>query len=576
MDNRTKPDNFDSLVVRPIFREEEGKWDKLMRMHHYLGFSKLPGKSLKYVALLNGQWVALLGWGAAALKSSPREKWLGWSSEQKTQRLNYVVNNQRFLILPGVQMKNLASKVLALNTKRLSVDWQAAFGHPVLLAETFVDHSRFNGTCYRAAGWLPLGKTSGYGRQGSIYYYHGETKTVFVKPLRPDAQKLLAAPFLPPEITGEKAVLDLNTVSLTSLLDYLAQVPDPRKKRGIRHKNLSVLAIAACAILSGMKSFIAIAEWASHLTQDLLKRLGCRRHPKTGVYIPPSEPTIRRLLQTVDADEVDRALGNWLSTQAIDGAIAVDGKTLKGASVDGKKVHLLSAFLQKQKITIGQVQVDKKSNEITAFRPLLEPLNLEGKIVTADAMHTQVKNAFFLVEEKKADYLFQVKQNQGSLFEAIRNLPPEVFTPKLTTLEKGHGRIEKRAIQSTTAVEGINFPYLAQVIRVYREFTDIKTGKVTTDTSFYITSLSRDKADNERLLELIRNQWSIENSLHYVRDVTFGEDRCQIKKGSAPRVLASMRNLAISLFRLHGIKNIARGLLKMVLSPREALALVGI
>jgi Transposase DDE domain. len=531
---------------------------------------------LKYVALLDGQWVALLGWGAAALKNGPREKWLGWSSEQKTQRLGYVVNNQRFLILPGVQVKNLASKVLALNTKRLAADWQAAFGYPVLLAETFVDHSRFSGTCYRAAGWLPLGKTSGYGRQGSIYYYHGETKTVFVKPLRPNAQKLLAAPFLPPEITGEEAVLDLNTVSLPSLLDYLAQVPDPRKKRGIRHKNLVVLAIAVCAILSGMKSFIAIAEWARHLTQDLLKRLGSRRHPKTGVYLPPSEPTIRRLLQTVDADEVDRALSCWLSARVTDGAIAVDGKTIKGASVDGKKVHLLSAFLQKQKITIGQVQVGKKSNEITAFRPLLEPLNLEGKIVTADAMHTQVKNAFFLVEEKKADYLFQVKQNQGSLFEAIRNLPPEVFTPKLTTLEKGHGRIEKRAIQSTTAVEGINFPYVAQVIRVYREFTDIKTGKVSTDTSFYITSRSRAKADNERLLELIRNQWSIENSLHYVRDVTFGEDRCQIKKGSAPRVLASMRNLAIALFRLHGIKNIARGLLKMVLSPQEALALVGI
>lgn len=577
--NEVKPDNLNSLLVRPIFREEADIWNKLMGTYHYLGYHHLPGKSLKYVALLNGQWVALLGWGDAALKNSCREKWLGWSLEQKTQRLSYVVNNHRFLILPGVQVKNLASKVLALNTKRLAADWQAAFGYPVLLAETFVDHSRFNGTCYRAAGWLPLGKTSGYGRQGSIYYYHGETKTVFVKPLRPDAQKLLAAPFLPPEITGEKAVLDLNTVSLTEkggLLDYLAQVPDPRKKRGIRHKNLVVLAIAVCAILSGMKSFIAIAEWANHLTQDLLKRLGCRRHPKTGVYIPPSEPTIRRLLQTVDADEVDRALGNWLSTQAIDGAIAVDGKTIKGASVDGKKVHLLSAFLQKQKITIGQVQVDKKSNEITAFRPLLEPLNLEGKIVTADAMHTQVKNALFLVEEKKADYLFQVKQNQGSLFEAIRNLPPEVFTPQLTTLEKGHGRIEKRAIQSTTAVEGINFPYVAQVIRVYREFTDIKTGKVSTDTSFHITSRSRAKADNERLLELIRNQWSIENSLHYVRDVTFGEDRCQIKKGSAPRVLASMRNLAIALFRLRGIKNIASGLLKMVLSPREALALVGI
>lgn len=551
-----------------------------MNTHHYLGFHHLPGESLKYVALLNGQWVALLGWGAAALKNGSREKWVGWSLEQKAQRLKYVVNNQRFLILPGVQIKNLASKALALNTKRLAADWQAAFGHPVLLAETFVDHSRFAGTCYRAAGWVAPGKTSGYGRSGSIYYYHGKTKTVFVKPLRPDARQLLAASFLPPEITGgEKAVLDLNTVSLEgegSLLSCLAQVTDPRKKRGIRHKNLSVLAIAVCAILSGMTGFVAIAQWAGELTQDLLKRLSCRQHPETGEYIPPSEPTIRRLLQSVNADEVDRALNRWLDKQAKDGAIAVDGKTLKGASTDGKKVHLLSAFLQKQKITIGQVQIDKKSNEITAFRPLLEPLDLEGKVVTADAMHTQVKNALFLVEEKKADYLFQVKQNQGHLYETIRNLPLDVFTPKYTTLEKGHGRIEKRVVQSTTTVEGINFPYVAQVIRIYREFTEIKTGKVSTETSYYITSVSHDKAGNERLLELVRNHWSIENSSHYVRDVTFGEDRCQIKKGSAPRVLASMRNLAIALFRLRGIKNIAMGLRGMVLNQRNALELVGI
>ncbi|MDH7577617.1 MAG: DUF4338 domain-containing protein [Bacillota bacterium] len=190
---------------------------------------------------------------------------MGWSLEQKTQRLNFVVNNQRFLILPGVNIKNLASKVLTLNTKRLAADWQAAFGYPVLLAETFMDHSRFAGTCYRAAGWLPLGKTSGYGRQGSIYYYyHGEAKTVFVRSFRPDAKKLLPAPFLSPEITGgKKAVLDLNTVPLEGkggLLSYLAQVPDPRKKRGIRHKNLAVLAIAICAILSGMTGFVAIAE----------------------------------------------------------------------------------------------------------------------------------------------------------------------------------------------------------------------------------------------------------------------------------------------------------------------------
>ncbi|MDD4239594.1 MAG: DUF4338 domain-containing protein [Desulfotomaculaceae bacterium] len=141
-------------------------------------------------------------WGTSAFKSGHREKWIGWSQEQKTKRLIFVVNNQRFLVLPGIQIKNLASKVLALNAIRLPADWLAIHGHLALLAETFVDYSRFAGTCYRAAGWLPLGQTSGYGRKGDIYYYHGETKTIFVKPMHKDVQKILSAPFLPPEFAG--------------------------------------------------------------------------------------------------------------------------------------------------------------------------------------------------------------------------------------------------------------------------------------------------------------------------------------------------------------------------------------
>lgn len=571
-------------MVRLITPNEEDKWNNLMSTHHYLGFHSktLPGKALKYVALLNGQWVALLGWGSAALKNSNREKWIGWSLEQKKRRLKYVVNNQRFLILPGIEVKNLASKVLALNTKRLSNDWKAAYGHPVLAVETFVDHNRFKGTCYRAAGWVPLGKTSGFGRKSGIYYYHGETKTVFLKPLYKDAFVLLAAPFLPPEFAGgKKAMIDLNIASIETkggLIDCLAEVSDPRKKRGVRHTNLSVLAIAICAILSGELTFAAIGEWAANLTQDLLKRFKCRRDPDTGIYIPPSEPTIRRILQKIDAEEVDRAAGKWLEIQANDGAIAIDGKVLRGSKgADGKRVYLVSAFLHNVGITVGQTQVDKKSNEITAFQPLLEPLNLEGKVVTADAIHTQVKNATFIVKDKKADYIFQVKQNQESLFETIRNLPDNVFSHKFTTTEKGHGRIEKRAIQSTTAIVGkTEFPYVAQAMRVFRHFTEIKTGKTSEETSFYITSISPEKAGDKQLLKFIRGHWSIENSSHYVRDVTFGEDRSQIKTGSAPRVFATMRNLAIAILRLNGVKNIAKGLRNLIRKSEQAVELIGI
>ncbi len=183
------------LAVRPLQAREEEEWDRLMAAHHFLGFQRFVGESLKCVAELEGRWVALLGWGAAAFKCGPRDKWIGWAPEQQWQRLKFVANNQRFLILPGARIKNLASKALALNVKRLSGDWEEIYGHPVVLAETFVDQSRFVGTCYLAAGWIALGQTRGFGRNGGRYFHHGNPKTVLVKPLRKGAPKILAAAF---------------------------------------------------------------------------------------------------------------------------------------------------------------------------------------------------------------------------------------------------------------------------------------------------------------------------------------------------------------------------------------------
>ena len=170
----------------------------------------------------------------------------------------------------------------------------------------------------------------------------------------------------------------------------------------------------------------------------MLKRLGCRYSDRLEKYAPPSEPTLRRTLKQADGDEVDDIVGHWLCSQSDDKAIAVDGKTLRGSSgADGKQVHLVSAFLQHEKMVIGQKQVDKKSNEITAFKPLLEPLDLKGKIITADAMHTQVEHARFLVEDKKADYVLPVKQNQGNLFEAVKGAMDGDFSPSVPDAGKG-------------------------------------------------------------------------------------------------------------------------------------------
>jgi hypothetical protein len=423
------------VVVRPIRAEDEARWKELMACHHYLGFRVLVGNSLKYVATLGTEWVGLLGWGSAAFKIGARDRWIGWSAEQQFQRLHLVANNQRFLILPGVRIRNLASRILGLSLQRLGQDWQAVYGHPVLLAETFVDPSRFVGTCYRAAGWLPLGQTRGYGRNAGRYYPNGVPKLIFVRPLCQQSSRLLSAPFLAPGLSREGgAVIDLNTVSLQGaggLLEELKKLQDPRRRRGIRHSQISILAMAICACLSGAKSFVAIGEWGMKLTQDLLERMGCRKSPSTGLRSAPSERTVRRTLQSIDADEVDALVGDWFYEKCPDAeAVAFDGKTLRGSTGStGKPVHLIAALLHKEKVVVAQRAVAEKTNEITGFKPTLKPLDLEGKVITADAMHAQVGHAKFLKEEKKADYVFTVKDNQPTLRQNIEDLEPQDFSP---------------------------------------------------------------------------------------------------------------------------------------------------
>ncbi len=192
------------------------------------------------------------------------------------------------------------------------------------------------------------------------------------------------------------------------------------------------MAIAICAVLCGARSYAAITQWAHHRTQKQLERLWCRYDDKKRCYIPPSEPTIRRVLQSIDAETVDQAIYGWLNTLFSGSAVAFDGKVLKGArDHDGKQVHLLSAIIHQEGITIAQRQVESKTNEIPTARPLLETLDLKGQVVTGDALHTQKDLASFLVQEKQADYLFTVKDNQQTLKDDIKALAlNEGFSPR--------------------------------------------------------------------------------------------------------------------------------------------------
>lgn len=217
--------------------------------------------------------------------------------------------------------------------------------------------------------------------------------------------------------------MKFTTRQLEALIDTLQSLPDPRHRRGTRHRIISIMAISICAVLYGTRSYTAIAQWTQHRTQKQLKRLWCRYDAKKEKYVPPSEPTLRRVLQSIDAEAVDKAIYGWLSSLFIGDAVAFDGKVLKGArNEDGSQVHLLSAIVQQKGITIAQKQISCKSNEIPMAKPLLEPLDLDGKVVTGDAMHTQTDLARFLVKDKHADYLFTAKDNQPTLRDDIKTL----------------------------------------------------------------------------------------------------------------------------------------------------------
>jgi hypothetical protein len=429
------------LTVRPIRAWEEERWNELMAAGHYLGFRRLVGETLKYVAEEGDEWKALVGWGSAAFNCGSRDGWIGWSESQRWRRLRYIANNQRFLVLPEGRRPNLASQVLGANLRRLSGDWEAIFGHPILMVETFVD-PRFAGTCYRAAGWEELGQTSGYRRNGGRYYFHGQPKAIWARLVHRRAREHLAAPFDPPLMrSGGNLVLDLNLAlnPKDGILKLLEGIRDPRQRRGIRHRQASILAVAICACLAGARSFVAIGEWAADLPPEALERLGCRWHPVHRRHLAPSESTLRRALQKADVGMIDQALGGWMQRRAKVGeAVAVDGKMLRGAvGSDGRQVHLLSALVHKEGVVLNQRQVDGKHNEIVEFKPLLEPLDIAGMVVTADAMHTQREHAHFLVEEKTADHLFMVKGNQPNLEAALKATPPESFSPSRSEGREG-------------------------------------------------------------------------------------------------------------------------------------------
>ena len=342
------------------------------------------------------------------------------------------------------------------------------------------------------------------------------------------------------------------------LLPVLARVADPRHRRGVRHQLTVILGLALCAVVAGARSFTAMAEWAADADEQTLRVLG------TGGRVP-SESTFRRTLQRLDADAFDGLAGAWAQQRTAPGprdrrVIAVDGKTLRGSASDGEPGdHLLAALDHAHGAVLGQVEVGAKTNEIPQFSVLLDGMDIAGAVITADAMHAQRRHATYLAS-RGAHYLLTVKRNQPGLFAQLAALPWRQVPAADDTRERGHGRDERRTLKVTAVTAGLAFPHAAQAIQIVRRRRVSGRRKWSRETVHAVTSLTATQASPGELAAIIRGHWTIEDRLHWIRDMDYDEDRSQIRTASGPRVMASLRNLAITILRLAGHASIAAAL----------------
>jgi predicted transposase YbfD/YdcC len=367
------------------------------------------------------------------------------------------------------------------------------------------------------------------------------------------------------------------------LIAVLAEIPDFRRPRGKRHSLVAILALACSAMLCGSRSYTAIAEWGRNYGACLMRALGFPRQS-------PCAATLHTVLRRVNREVVEAKLGTWAegllagtpASREVEEGIAIDGKTLRGSQKQGAPgAHVLSALAHRLGLTLAQQAVADKTNEIPVALELLRHVVLEGRVVTMDALLTQRPIAHQIVDAG-GDYVMLVKDNQPQLRAdiatvfALSPLAGETRTVA-ETVDSGHGRIEQRRLQTSDILVGYSdWPGLAQVFQLERQVIRKKTGEVREEVVAGVTSLAPERADAARLLALVRGHWHIENKSHWVRDVTFDEDRSQVRCGHIPQVMAALRNTAIGLLRWAGETNIAAACRRFAAQPVLALALIGI
>ncbi len=392
---------------------------------------------------------------------------------------------------------------------------------------------------------------------------------------------------------AEGRMYAMDREECSTLMGVLQGIPDPRKPRGQRYPWQFLLALVTAALASGQQTAHAIAHWISLHAEELFVRL----HPPRASI--PSESTLRRALRTLDISLLEQRLtshAECLAAQAPEqGTIvtatgevlqgqALDGKEVRGVRAYGQPLHLLSLVQHGSGRVLAQRAIDAKHNEIIAAPQLLAGRELRGTVTTMDAMHTQSDFAQQILDQH-GHYLMVVKKNQSELYNAIALLfeqPPwlpreqAAVYQRHSTSEKGHGRLERRVLETSPALSGyLDWPDVGQVMRRHYERIVLKTGEISTDTTFGITSFPFPHVSAEGLEQLWRGHWTIENRVHRVRDGTMREDASQIHAGHAAHALAAFRNAILILFRRRGWANIAAAFRHDAASVQDTLDLMG-
>ncbi|HEY8642403.1 MAG TPA: ISAs1 family transposase [Candidatus Dormibacteraeota bacterium] len=409
------------------------------------------------------------------------------------------------------------------------------------------------------------------------------------------------------EALGELAscAAALRAASGGRLAECFAAVLDPRRARGIRHSLASVLALCAAAVLSGCTTLEDVTAWVHAAPPGVLAAAGARRNA-LGVLAAPHPDTVVRVLAALGAQALARQAGVYLAARAHPGpvtfplagpaplpAIAVDGKAVRGAAgEDGLIPYLLAAAAHGTGTVLAEHLIGPKTNEIPGFAPLLRDLNeyypLAGHVITADAGHTVKAHARFICEELLAHYAVTVKLNTPALWAELDALDWASVPIQHATEEKGHGRRERRTIQVMDAPAHIakRFPHARQAALIERYVTRtvrVRKGKrwvrkqvKSAIAVFIITSLDAREASPAHIAGYIRSHWTIENKVHYVRDVTYREDASRVRTGPKPRIMATLRNLAIGLIRQAGYTKIAATIRRIKHDTALLIAILGL